>query len=145
MHTFQEHTVHLWETLKNPTTLFLLIFVSGNGAFSQLTPITYNYIQYTLVELSNLQAGIQVIFTYLAVAIGVKIFQVAFLNTNWRTTLYLSCGTMQIMGIAWILVYHDVAGLLNPWFTIFVTVNQVSWVIGQAGRQAGMARFYILS
>ena len=87
--------------------------------------MTYNYIQYTLVQLSNLQAGVQVIFTYLAVAAGVKIFQVVFLNTNWRTTLYLSCGAMQVMGIAWILVYHDVAGLLDPWFTIFITVNQV--------------------
>ena len=125
-HTFGEHFAQLWETLKNPTTLYLLVFVSGNGAFSQLTPITYNYIQYTLVQLSNLQAGVQVIFTYLAVAAGVKIFQVVFLNRNWRTTLYLSCGAMQVMGGAWILVYHDFAGLLDPWFTIFITVNQVS-------------------
>ena len=39
-HTFGEHFLQLWETLKNPTTLFLLIFVSGNGAFSQLTPVS---------------------------------------------------------------------------------------------------------
>jgi hypothetical protein len=122
VHTFVEHGHHLWETLQNPTTLYLLIFVSGNGALSQLTPVTYNYVQYTLVNLTNLQGGVQVIFTYLAVAMGVKIFQVFFLNTNWRTTLYLSCGLMQVMGLLWILIYWDKGGLLNPWVTIFVTV-----------------------
>ena len=124
VHTFAEHGHELWETLKNPTTLFLLIFVSGNATFSQFTPVTYNYVQYTLVGLTNLQAGIQVIFTYLAVAVGVKIFQVFFRNRNWRTTLYLSCGTMQVMGLVWIMVYWNDFGLLNSWFTIFITVNQ---------------------
>jgi len=123
-HTFREHGHELWETLKNPTTLYLLIFVSGNAALSQLTPITYNYVQYTLVNLTNLQGGVQVIVTYLATAMGVKIFQVFFLNRNWRTTLYLSMATMQVMGLLWILVYWDIGGLLNPWFTIFITVNQ---------------------
>jgi len=124
IHSFAEHGRALWETLKNPTTLYLLIFVSTNGTLSQLTPITYNYVQYTLVNLSNLQGGIQVVVTYLAVAMGVKLFQVFFLNKNWRTTLYLSVGLAQGMGIVWILIYWDVAGLLDPWFTIFVTVNQ---------------------
>ena len=68
--------MELWETLQNPTTFYLLVFVSGNSAFAQLTPITYTYIQYTLVNLTNLMAGAQVIFTYLAVAGGIRIFQV---------------------------------------------------------------------
>ena len=71
-----EHWQELWETLQNPTTFYLLVFVSGNSAFAQLTPITYTYIQYTLVNLTNLMAGAQVIFTYLAVAGGIRIFQV---------------------------------------------------------------------
>ena len=97
IHSFAEHGRALWETLKNPTTLYLLIFVSTNGTLSQLTPITYNYVQYTLVNLANLQGGIQVVVTYLAVAMGVKLFQVFFLNKNWRTTLYLSVGLAQGM------------------------------------------------
>jgi hypothetical protein len=124
LHSFAQHGHALWETLQNPTTLYLLVFVSANGALSQLTPITYNYVQYTLVNLTNLQGGVQVVVTYLAVAVGVKIFQVFFLNRNWRTTLYLSVGLTQVMGLAWILVYWNVAGLLDPWFTIFITVNQ---------------------
>jgi hypothetical protein len=88
--------------------------------------VTYNYVQYTLVELTNLQAGIQVIVTYLATAVGVKVFQVVFLNKNWRTTLYLSMGLMQVMGLLWLLVYWDEFGLMDPWFTIFVTVGAVS-------------------
>jgi hypothetical protein len=31
---------------------------------------------------------------------------------------------MQVMGLLWILVYWNIGGLLNPWFTIFITVNQ---------------------
>jgi hypothetical protein len=41
IHTFAEHGRQLWETLQNPTTLYLLIFVSGNGTFSQFTPVCY--------------------------------------------------------------------------------------------------------
>lgn len=123
-HTFSEHCRELWTTLVNPTTLFLLIFVSGNGAFAIMTPTTYAYVQYTLIGLTNFQAGIQTIVTYLAVVMGIKIFQTFFIQTNWRFTLYLSVGLSSVLGLLWLLVYYDVGGLFNPWFTIFVTVNQ---------------------
>jgi hypothetical protein len=87
LHSFAQHGHALWETLQNPTTLYLLVFVSANGALSQLTHITYNYVQYTLVHLTNLQDGVQVVVTYLAVAVGVKIFQIFFLNRNWCSHL----------------------------------------------------------
>lgn len=124
IHTLAQHGVELWHTLKNPTTMYLLFFVAGNGTLSQLTPMTYNYMQYTLIKLTNFQGGIQAIVTYLAVVMGIKVFQTYFIQSNWRFTLYLSIGLSNILGLLWLLVYWNVGGLLNPWFTIFITVNQ---------------------
>jgi len=124
IHTLKEHGKELWHTLMNPTTLYLLFFVAGNGTLAQLTPMTYNYMQYTLIQLTNFQGGIQAIVTYLAVVVGIKVFQTFFIQSNWRNTLYLSIGLSNVLGLLWLLVYWNVGGLLNPWFTIFITVNQ---------------------
>lgn len=124
VHTLAQHSVELWHTLTNPTTLYLLIFVAGNGTLSQLTPMTYNYMQYTLIKLTNFQAGLQAIVTYLAVVMGIKVFQTYFIQSNWRNTLYLSVGLSNVLGLLWLLVYWNIGGLLNPWFTIAITVNQ---------------------
>ena len=55
---------------------------------------------------------------------GIKVFQTYFIQSNWRNTLYLSIGLSNVLGLLWLLVYWNVGGLLNPWFTIFITVNQ---------------------
>ena len=124
IHSFAEHGRALWETLKNPTTLFLLIFVSTNAAFTRIAPITYAYVQYTVVHLTNLQSGMQVVMIFLAVAIGIQIFQKRFLNRNWRTTLYISLGLGQAFGLIWIMVYWNVAGFLNSWYTVLINISQ---------------------
>jgi hypothetical protein len=123
-HTLREHSLELWQTLKNPTTMYLMIFVAGNGLFSNMAPITTTYVQYILIELTNFQSGITAIVTYCAVFAGIAIFQRFFIQRNWRMTLYLSITLNQIVGLLWILVYHDTGNLLDPWFTIFITLNQ---------------------
>jgi hypothetical protein len=123
-HSLREHSQELWQTLKNPTTMYLMIFVSGNSLFSNMAPITTTYVQYILIELTNFQSGITTIVTYCAVFVGIAIFQRFFIQKNWRTTLYLSIVLNQIVGLLWIPVYHDTGGLLDPWFTIFITLNQ---------------------
>lgn len=123
-HSFSEHSSMLWKTLQNPTTLYLLIFVSGNGMFSMMAAITTTYVQYLLIGLTNFQSGITAIVTYLAVVSGIIIFQKYFIHKNWRVTLYLSACLNACFGLLWILCYHNVWGLLNPWFTIFITMNQ---------------------
>jgi len=104
--------------------MFLLIFVFGNGMFSNMVPITTVYVQYILIQLTNLQSGITAIVTYCAVYAGIFIFQKFFITKNWRSTLYLSVSLSQTLGLMWILVYYNVGGLINPWFTIFITLNQ---------------------
>lgn len=123
-HSFSEHSHELWQTLKNPTTMYLMIFVAGNGLFSNMAPITTTYVQYVLIELTNFQSGVTAVVTYCAVFAGIAIFQNFFITKNWRMTLYLSITLNQIVGLLWILVYHNTFDLLNPWFTIFITLNQ---------------------
>ena len=55
--TFSEHRSELWETLTNRTTLSLLIYVTGSSIITNLSNITTSYIQYYVIGLTNLQAG----------------------------------------------------------------------------------------
>ena len=123
-HTFKEHAHELWETLKNRTTLYLLIFVVGSNMLSFMSNIVAIYIQYDVLGINNFQSGIAFAVSNLAVVAGVKIFQTFFINKNWRITQYLSSIFNAILGLLWLLVFNNVGGLLNAWFTIFINLGQ---------------------
>ena len=123
LHTLAHHKQLLWDTLCNPTTLYLLIFVVGNGALSAMAPITQTYTQYKLIGLTNFQSGIMSILTNLATMAGIITFQKYFINWNWRYTQYISLLLSANLGLLWLFVYYDVAGLMDPWFTIFLQLN----------------------
>lgn len=123
--TLRQHFNELWETLKNLTTLYLIIFVTGDGALSMMTNIVTVYLQYYVIGLTNFQSGIDTITTFLAIVGGVWIFQTYFIQRNWRMTQYLSCLLNAVLGLLWILAFYNVGGLLNGWFTIFINLGQV--------------------
>jgi len=123
IHDFARHKQDLWATLMNPTSLFLLIFVIGNGIFSAMSPITQTYTQYNIIGLTNFQSGIMTVLTNFATMGGIIVFQKYFINWNWRYTQYLSLSTSALLGLLWLLVYYDVGGTMNPWFTIFLQLN----------------------
>ena len=120
---FHHHRLELWETLKNPTSLFLLIFVVGNGIFSNMSPITQTYMQYSIIGLTNFQSGIMTILTNFATVGGILCFQRYFINWNWRYTQYISTTFTTFLGLLWLLVYYDIGGTMTSWFTIFLQLN----------------------
>lgn len=117
------HKEALWETMKNPTSLYLLIFVIGNGIFSAMPPITQTYTQYNIIGLTNFQSGIMTVLTNFATMGGIIVFQKYFINWNWRYTQYSSLSISAALGLLWLLVYYDVGGTMDPWFTIFLQLN----------------------
>jgi Na+/melibiose symporter-like transporter len=58
MRTFHEHGLELWETLGNRTAFSLLVYVTGTGIFASMGNIASTYVQYYVIGLTNLQAGI---------------------------------------------------------------------------------------
>lgn len=46
------------------------------------------------------------------------------INSNWRTTKYASVVFTAVLGLMWPLAYYNTGGLMNPWFTIFVDLDQ---------------------
>jgi hypothetical protein len=123
LHSFKHHKELLWDTMTNPTTLYLLIFVIGNGAFSGMAPIVQTYTQFSLIGLTNFQSGIMTMLTNLATMSGIICFQKFFINWNWRYTQYISLGFSANLGLLWLLVYYDVGGVMTPWFTVFLQLN----------------------
>ena len=57
-HSFPEHLRLLWETLQNFTTLSLIIYIMGINIFAATTVIIGSYLQYYVIQLTNLQSGI---------------------------------------------------------------------------------------
>ena len=81
----------------------------------------YSYIHYTYAILYY--TGIDSITTSLALVIAISIFQHYFINSNWRTTQYITSAFTSILGLQWLLVFYNVFGLRNGWFTIFIDTN----------------------
>jgi hypothetical protein len=104
--------------------MYLLIFVTGNNAFSGMGATVATYISYDLIQLSNLQAGIASILSGGALVTGIIIFQRYFINRNWRMTQYLSSTLSTLISLVWIPVYYNSAGTMNAWFTIFLLVHE---------------------
>ena len=112
-HDFQHHKKDLWDTMTNSTTLYLLIFVVGNGAFSIMQSQTQTYVQYEIIGLTNFQSGIMTILTNFATMAGIICFQKYFINWNWRYTQYISVLGSAILSLLWLFVYYD-TGMLLP-------------------------------
>jgi hypothetical protein len=114
----------LWSTLQSRTTLFLIIFVSGNGVFGQMPNQASVYLQYYVIGLNNFQSGIDAVTTYLALVLGIYLFQRYLIRYNWQLTQYFSNIFTAVLAIQWLFAFNDVAGLRNGWFTIFINTNQ---------------------
>lgn len=122
--TLHEHKEEIWDTMKNLTTLYILMFTIGTNAFSSIANMATVNLQYYVIELTNLQSGVDAITTSLAVVVAVWVFQTYLINVNWRTTQYLSFTFTAVLGLQWLLPIYNVGGLRSGWFTIFIDSNQ---------------------
>ena len=116
----------VWLTLQNLTTLYLLIFVIGTQCFTNFTSNANIYLQYYVIKLTNMQAGIDTMTTFLALVIAIWIFQKYLIRRNWRYTQYGATTVGAVLGLVWIAAYYDAGGTQDPWFTIFIDVDTVS-------------------
>ena len=122
------HFIHeIWLTLQNLTTFYLLIFAIGTHSLTNFSSNVNISLQYYVMKLSNLQAGISTMTTFLALVAAIWIFQTFLINRNWRITQYGSTFIAALLGLVWIAPYYNAGGTMNPWFTIFIDVDTVSY------------------
>ena len=57
-HSVREFTLQLWDTLCSLPCFYLMIFVVGSGALTNFLNITNVFMQYYILELTNLQASV---------------------------------------------------------------------------------------
>jgi hypothetical protein len=126
-HKLSEFGTKLWETLQNQTTLYILIFVVATHSLSNFGLTTVVYLQYYVIELTNFEAGIDTITSYLALIIAIWLFQKLLINRNWRITQYASTVFVALLQLIWIAPYYNTGGTQNAWFTIFVDLDSVSF------------------
>ena len=62
---------------------------------------------------------------------AVWIFQSFLIRKNWRLTHYLSSIFANLLGLLWLLPFFNIGTTRNPWFTIFIDLDQ-SFVNGLA-------------
>lgn len=66
------------------------------------------------------------ITTYLGVSTAIWLFKTYLINRNWRMSQYGSTLFSTVLGLLWLLVFYNVGGTQDPWFTIFIDLDQVS-------------------
>jgi hypothetical protein len=140
-HGVVELLMELWETMKNLTTFNLIIFVVGTGLFTGVTSAANIILQYYVINLTNFQAGIDTITTYLGLVVAIYLFQTYLLNRNWRISEYGSIFISSLLGLAWIPAYYNEGGTRNAWFTIFIDLDTVSMRFCHQFYDAPMIRF----
>lgn len=123
-HSIYEFFDKIWETMQNQTTFRLIVFVIGIHAFTNFISNAAIYLQYYVIGLTNFQSGIDSISTSLATAMGIRLFQTHLMKYNWRYTSYLSSLLTAAFSLLWILAFHNILGLRNGNFTIFIDVDQ---------------------
>jgi hypothetical protein len=124
-HDFKYFMKEVWSTLKTLTTMNLLIFVIGTGALTNFVYNTNTYLQYYIIELTNFEAGIDTITSYLALVVAIWIFQKYLIKKNWQYTQYGSTLVTSVLELIWIAAYYNAGGTQNAWFTIFVDLDLV--------------------
>jgi hypothetical protein len=125
-HDIRYFFIEVWDTLKNLTTQYLLVFVIGVLSLTNFTNNATIYLQYYVIKLTNFQAGLDTVTTYLALVTSIWIFQKYLINRNWRYTQYYSTITAALLGLVWIAPFHNAGGTMDPWFTIFIDLDTVS-------------------
>ena len=123
-HTPSEFKQQLWETVQNLTTKNIMVYVVGINIFAPFYNNAAILLQYYVIELTNFESGIDTITTYLAIVAGIHLFQTYLINKNWRYSKYGSVVFSSVLGLMWPLAYYNVGGLRDPWFTIFVDLDQ---------------------
>jgi hypothetical protein len=127
-YTFKSHLLNIWDTLQSLTRLNMVIYSIGIGAFTHMPLIVSVYMQHYIIGLTSFQAGIDAITTSAFGVLACWIFKEYLINKNWRVTEYCSTIICSLLGLLWLLPYFDVGGTRNPWFTIFINLDQ-SFVI----------------
>ena len=115
----------IWDTLKSLPCLYLMIFVVGNNALTNFLNVSTIFMQYYIIDLTNLQAGVDTITTYFGLSIAIYLFKTYLINRNWRFSQYGSTLFSSTLGLLWLLVFYDIGGAQNAWFTIFIDLDQV--------------------
>jgi len=123
-HHFKDHLILFWETLQNRTTLYMLMYACLGATFSSMSSSASTLLQYEVLQLSNLQSGVDAITTNITTLWGIILFRKYLLNYNWRITQYASSILLAVFGLFFLFAYNNIAGLLNPWYTICINLGQ---------------------
>jgi len=121
----------IWKILQNQTTLYLLIYVVGFHTLAGVNNMANTYLQYYVIQLTQMQAGIDSMTSYLALVAAIWIFKRYMLGVNWRYTQWFSCTVSLLFSLLWIPAYHPGSGVFNAWYTIFIDLDR-SFVSGLA-------------
>ena len=124
VHSFKDFCYDIWLTLQNLTTLYLLIFVVGVGCFTNFVNNVNIFLQYYIIDLTNFEAGVDTVTSYGALVVAIWLFQTYLINRNWRYTQYGSTIIASLFGLLWIPAYYNLGGTMNPWYTIFIDLDQ---------------------
>lgn len=121
-HTFSEHATLLWETIKNRSCMYMLIYVGFGFSLGAMPSACWSIFVFNVIKLTNLQLGISNIIAFLATGGGIYLFRKYLMDKNWRITQYCSFLSQAFFSLLMLLPYNNIDDFANPWFIIFAGV-----------------------
>ena len=120
-HNFTSHLDLFWLTLKNRTTLYLLVYTCFGFTFGAMPSIASVIFMYDVIKLTNLQIGLLTLLSYMALLSGIFVFRYYLMNKNWRISQYSSFLLGAVFGLLMIPSYYDIHNLANAWYLISIS------------------------
>ena len=121
-HTFCQQLGMIWDVMHNVVVImvmiFSLFFIVLAGASNRVSVI----IQGEIIQMSQLQFGVDNISTYLTLCFGIMIFKTFLLNRNWRITALWTTFIQAALNLLWLIPI--LSAWRDPWFTIFIDSSE---------------------
>jgi MFS family permease len=128
-YTLNVYLSKLWSMISSYPSFMVLFSFMGITTLTNFRSTVNFYIQYDVLKLTNFQSGVSSAGVFLAIPLAIYAFNAFLSGFDWRLVQLFAIVAWSCIGLIWIIVYNNDSDLLYPWFTVFIDVVQVCFLM----------------
>jgi hypothetical protein len=111
--------IDIYNVTKNAAFFYVcLAMILFNLGFLQ--NYAHIYLEFEILEFSNVEFGINNLITTIAITSGIWFFKAYLMKVNWRLTYFVSIAFYLCVQLLWLPAYYNSSGTLNVWYIVFL-------------------------
>lgn len=116
----------VWDVMHNACLFSIMIWSMGSNVFAGATNRAGSTtIEGKVVQLSQLEVGLDNVTTYLTLCIGIYLFKRYLINYNWRWTQLWTTTLLALLNLMWLVPILCRSGMCrSPWFCISIDSSE---------------------